>query len=141
MSASSPSVVSARPLRVSVRQAAVVGGVVVLVALAVLAWSDSRSTARSVGATAPVAVSGTAIFSGGVAPGSPHPYGRARLSFTGVTASGARLLRYFQADRRGRFSIRLPAGTYTARVAGQPAKRVTIRAGHPVRLRLWFNAK
>ena len=141
MSGSTPSVVAARPLRVSVRQAVGVGGVVVFVALAILAWSDSRNSTRSVGSTAPVAVSGTAIFAGGVAPGSPHPFHRARLSVTGVTASGARLLRYFQADRRGRFSIRLPAGTYAVRLHGQLARRVTIRAGHPVRLRLVFQAK
>jgi hypothetical protein len=141
MNGSTPSVVAARPFRVSVRQATGVGGVMVLVALAILAWSDSRNTTQRVGSTVPVAVSGSVIFAGGPAPGTPHPYGRARLSVTGVTASGARLLRYCQADRRGRFSVGLPAGTYTVRVAGQRAKHVTIRAGHPVRLRLLFQAK
>jgi hypothetical protein len=121
---------------------------------AAIGWAEWPHGAMSPAAHAgPTAVSGAVFLEGGpmtvsgqVAGARPLP--SARLVVIGTTSAGARLLRHLQANAHGRFALRLPAGLYTvtalivhnAPLDQQPSRQITVRAGHPVHVRVTFAA-
>jgi hypothetical protein len=117
-------------------------------------WRHGAGTALPAGQAGPTSVSGAVFIEGGpvtvsgqVAGARPQP--SARLVVNGATTAGARIVRHLTADARGRFALRLPAGLYTvtalivhnAPLDQQPSQQITVRAGHPVHVRITFSAE
>jgi hypothetical protein len=71
-----------------------------------------------------------------------------RLGLVGAVALAlvAALVRHLRADSNGRFALNLPPGIYTVTglvfgsttrsLASQPHTKVTVKRGHPVRIRI-----
>lgn len=132
------------------RRLGIVVAVVALALLAAVGWSAWRHSAgRPPVVAAPTAVSGVVEIEGGPPPppgqSDVHPIS-SPLVVTGETAAGARLVRHLSADSHGRFAVKLPPGIYTVTalifgsttrsLASQPHAKVTVKRGHPVRVRI-----
>jgi hypothetical protein len=121
---------------------AVVAATIILVVAALL-WLGSR-----VSVTLPSpAISGVVVLDTGPPLGSRqavHPIRHAAMAITGSTTLGIRVVRYFRADRRGRFSLRVPPGVYVVTavvdgsptMGGQPHEEIMVAGGHPIHVRL-----
>jgi hypothetical protein len=122
------------------------------VLLVLFGWAKWRGTGGPAYA-APIPVYGVVVVEGGPAPpprssDGARPDMHAHVVVTGTMASGARLVRHFAADARGRFALKLPPGVYRlaafaygdAPLASQPHQDVTVEAGQPVHVRITVQA-
>ena len=147
---------AARHLVVALRQRRLIAAPVIaaVVLVAIFGWSESRyGTGPPAASTVPTSVSGVVLIEGGpvqwaVIPRAFARCDRPRLVVTGTTSAGARLVRHLTANTDGRFTLTVPAGTYTvtaliirnARMTERPSQKITVRGGHPVRVRITFGA-
>jgi hypothetical protein len=137
------------------RRLLVAVGVILAVALlAVVAWPRQPHRTSTVtphglpAATSASSVSGVAVTEGGPltfpARSDVRPYRSGPLVVIGTTAGGAHVVRRLSTDRDGRFALNLAPGVYTITTimfgslpfARQPHAHVTVRRGHPLRVRL-----
>jgi hypothetical protein len=86
--------------------------------VAVLAASAGcfGSATHGTSGSAETAISGTLRIVGGPAPGLPRPIRHAKVN----VIAGARVVATMTTDERGRFSLRLPPGTYAFALKGGP---------------------
>jgi hypothetical protein len=100
-----------RMARIGVPLLAVAAGI------ALIGWHHSSGGPATARRTTVIPVDGVVETQGGatvVNPGGPdlHPIRSAQVLVSGVNLSGRRLHRRMSADRRGRFTLRLPPGNY-----------------------------